>query len=272
MPTRRFDRYKSVLRRLWLPLTFTVLLPVCSAQENTTTQPVSTTREIVDTMVSQNEARAKALEGYVGRRIYGLHYRGFPGDRSAQMVVDVRYIAPGTKQFTVVSESGSKFILDHVLKRLLSGEQDAQDSKNSRALALTPQNYRFAFVGQESAGGRRLYVLSVKPKVENKFAYRGKIWIDGTDFAVVRIEAEPAKNPSFWISHTHIEEKYARFGAFWLPVENISTSKIRMLHGTAILKIEYRRYSVEGSFGASGASMATVTQARAASADNVPLE
>ena len=258
MCARRFDLWKSVLRRLCLPLFFAVLYPVCSARESTAIKPTLTAGEIVDSMVSRNEARANALEGYASRRVYELQYRGFPGDRSAEIVVDVRYIAPANKQFTVVSESGSKFIIDHVLKGLLSGEQDAQEAKNRRELALTPANYRFSFVGQEIAGERKLYVFSVTPRVKNKFAYRGKVWIDGTDFAVAKIEAEPAKNPSFWLNHTRIEEQYAKFGTFWLPVENISISRIRVLHGTATLKIEYGRYAVEGAPGAGEASAAGV--------------
>ena len=52
-------------------------------------------------------------------------------------------------------------------------------------------------------GGRRAEM--VEPKTKNKFLYRGTIWIDGKDFAVVRIKAEPAKNPSFWTKHSQIE-------------------------------------------------------------------
>ena len=39
------------------------------------------------------------------------------------------------------------------------------------------------------------YVLNVIPRTDEKFLYRGKIWVDAKDFAVTRIEAEPAKEP-----------------------------------------------------------------------------
>lgn len=255
-----FDLCKPILRRAWLPLALAGAVPVCCAQDGSPTQRILTVDEIVSAMVSHNQARAMALQGYVGRRTYDLQYRGFPDDRSADMTVEVRYIAPAVKQFTVISENGSKFIIDHVLKRLFLSEQEAQSSSNQKEIALGPQNYRFDLLGQEITSRRRLYVLRIVPKVANKFAYRGKVWIDGTDFAVVRIEAEPAKNPSFWISHTHIEQKYAKFGSFWLPVQNTSTSKIRVLHGTATLQIEYRDYAVDGSLGTRATSVhATAT-------------
>jgi hypothetical protein len=247
MSTRRLALCKSVLGCLWLPLAFVAWLPVCSAQEAGIKKPIPTVDQIVAAMVSRNEARTAALQGYVGGRMYELQSRGFPSDRSAEMVVEVRYVRPATKQFTVVSESGSKFIIDHVLKRLVSGEQEAEGLNNRKETALTPRNYRFDLLGQEITGQRRLYVLKVLPRVKNKFAYRGKIWIDGADFAIVKIEAEPAKSPSFWISHTHVEEEYAKFGCFWLPVQNTSTSKIRVLDGTATLRIEYQDYAMNGS-------------------------
>jgi hypothetical protein len=53
-------------------------------------------------------------------------------------------------------------------------------------------------VGYEPTGMGGQYVLRVSPKSRSKYVYRGKVWVDGTDFAVRRIEAEPAQNPSFW--------------------------------------------------------------------------
>ena len=52
-----------------------------------------TTEQVVDNLVRRNVERAQALEGYQGTRIYRLEYHGFPASRSAEMVVDARYIA-----------------------------------------------------------------------------------------------------------------------------------------------------------------------------------
>lgn len=249
------EAHKFFWRKFWPVLALTTCLWPGIAQGGNLKKPPLTAAQIVAIMVSRNEARATALKGYVGRRVYKLQYRGFPGDRSAQMVVEVRYTSPADKKFAVISESGSKFMINHVLKRLLSSEREAQRSRNRREIALTPKNYRFQLLGKEITGQDPLYVLAVHPKVKNKFVYSGKVWIDATDFAVVRIEAEPAKNPSFWISHTHIEQKYAKFGFFWLPVQNTSTSKIRILHGTATLWIEYQNYALNGNPGAGETSV-----------------
>ena len=63
--------------------------------------------------------------------------------------------------------------------------------------------------------------------------------MDARDFAVVRLEAQPAKNPSFWTKNGHIEEVYMKVSEFWLPVRNHSISEIR-LGGTAESTIHYK--------------------------------
>ncbi len=72
--------------------------------------------------------------------------------------------------------------------------------------------------GYESGSSGATYVLKVEPLTKDKFLYRGRIWVDAEDFAVVRLEAEPAKNPSFWIKNTAVEQVYAKVNDFWLPL------------------------------------------------------
>ena len=60
---------------------------------------------------------------------------------------------------------------------------------------------------------------------------------------MVRIEAVPAKNPSFWTKETRIEQAYAKVGEFWLPLSNRSSSAIR-LGGHADFTIDYQNYQI----------------------------
>jgi hypothetical protein len=86
-------------------------------------------------------------------------------------------------------------------------------------------------------------VLQVTPKVANKFTYRGKVWVSKDDYAVVRIQGEPAKNPSWWTNHASFESVYMRRGDVWLPARNVSSSHVR-IGGEATLTIEYGNYPV----------------------------
>jgi hypothetical protein len=98
-------------------------------------------------------------------------------------------------------------------------------------------------LGSESLDGRPAYILSVEPLKESKFLYRGKAWVDAMDFAVAKVEAEPAKNPSLLISRTLIRWTYAKTGSFWLPQRSRSESKIR-IGGSAVLTIDYGTYQI----------------------------
>lgn len=199
--------------------------------------------DVVRNLQQKNAERAAALEEFGGTRVYRMQYRGIPSDHDAEMVVTMTFHSPAAKQFSIVSQTGSKFIVDHVFMKLLEGEQEAASPENRRRTALSTENYDFALAGYESSpdGGR--YILDLLPKTKNKFLYRGKIWVDDKDFAVVHIEGEPGKNPSFWIKKTEIDHRYVKVDDFWLPAENHTESVIR-LGGRAILNIEYKDYKI----------------------------
>jgi hypothetical protein len=195
-------------------------------------------------MEDRNKERSERLRHYSSERHYHVEYHGFPGTIAASMDVEATYDAPSSKRFRVLSQTGSGLLIDHVLKKLLKSEQEA--ARDQSRTALTTENYTFGLVGSEVSDGRRFYVLQVEPRVERKLLYLGRIWVDGNDYAVEKIEAEPAQNPSFWIRKTEIHHVYSKIGDFWLPERNRSETKVP-IGGTAVLTIDYGVYRVEPS-------------------------
>jgi hypothetical protein len=210
-----------------------------------TVAPLST-EQVVKNLVGMNLQRAQALHAYHGTRTYRVEYRGFPRARSAEMVVDVKYQSPGTKEFTIQSATGSKMIIDEVFKKLLQAEKEALATEAQRRTALNGENYDFTLVGYESTPFGPMYVLSVAPRTKDKFLYRGRIWVDAKDFAVARLEAEPAKSPSFWTKNSEVTQVYMKVSDFWLPARNHSIAAIR-LAGRAELTIQYNDYQITGA-------------------------
>ncbi|MFY9560531.1 MAG: hypothetical protein WAQ52_09885 [Terriglobales bacterium] len=238
---------------LHIALVSVLILMCVGAWQPATAQPSNTpaieppaalsAEQVVENLVRRNLARAQALGAYHGTRVYRLEYRGFPSSKSAEMTVDVEYRSPGTKEFSIRSETGSHFLIERVFQKLLQSEKEALTEENQARVALNNDNYRFALSGYESLPTGLAYILSVEPRTNNKLLYRGRIWVDAEDFAVVRIEAAPAKNPSFWTRETKIEQVYAKVGNFWLPISNRSTSAIR-LGGHASFTIDYQDYQI----------------------------
>ena len=200
-------------------------------------------QEIVSRMNARNQARAMALHAYRSTRIYQVSYKGFPKNLSAKAVVRLEFTAPDHKQFTMVSEEGSKLLVNRVIRKALESEQEAATPDFRKRSSLNESNYEFQFVKGDSEAGRPCYVLQVTPKREDKFLYDGRICVDAADYAVVRIDAKPAKNPSFWISRAHIDSRNKKVGEFWFPASTRSTSHVR-LGGDAELDIDYDDYQV----------------------------
>jgi hypothetical protein len=202
-----------------------------------------TLEQVVDNLVEKNAERVLALQSYQSRRFYRLDYTGFPTSLKAEMVVDMLYEAPATKSYKIVSQSGPKWMIDRIFKGLMQAEQEALNSKNRERVALDRRNYEFSGMEFQDASDGCSYVLTVQPKISNKLLYRGRVWVNDKDFAVCRIEAEPAKNPSIWIKSTAIHHIYKKLGDFWFPSENESTSTMRV-GGRAVLSIKYRNYEI----------------------------
>jgi hypothetical protein len=213
------------------------------ALNSTSIEPGLTAETIVERLMEHNQRRAAALRGFEGKRTYQLSYHGFPSSKDAEMEIVAHYQAPDGKSFDVLSESGSKTLQNKIFARLLESERETSSVDSQREFGLTKENYKFTLLGSRPSIYGGCYRMAVEPKHDTKFLYRGEICVNAADYAVETIDAEPAKNPSFWIKKTHIEHRYQKIGEFWLPESNRTVSNVRM-GGTATLNIQYTAYEL----------------------------
>jgi hypothetical protein len=120
-----------------------------------------------------------------------------------------------------------------------------------QATQITPDNYNFRFAGADFDRGRPAYVFEISPKVQSRYTIKGRIWLDGEDFAISRIEGSPAKKPSIWISRTQFVHTYEKYGMFWLAATNTSQSESPWFGRTQIL-ISYTDYQIRSGEKSSG--------------------
>jgi hypothetical protein len=211
------------------------------AQQATVSAPMNA-EQVMQHVVQMNEQRAHALETYTSTRSYHLECHCL-SHKTADMVVQAEYDAPNKKVFTIVSESGSGTVRSRVFKKLLEAEQESMREENQQRSAITPDNYTFRLTDYQKIDGNEFYVLEVGPLTKNKFLFRGRIWVDAKDFAIAKVEGEPAVNPSWWTVKTDFKRSYQKTGRFWLPESNDSETKIRIF-GTAVLTIRYGKYQI----------------------------
>jgi hypothetical protein len=203
--------------------------------------PLPGADEVVSRMVERDNQRQSALEGYTAMRRYVLENREFR--KRAEMLVRLTCGKDGSKHFDIVSFSGWGGARSHVFSRLLKAEEEASEPHARDESRMIPQNYLFEMAGKEELNGRLAYVLAVTPKEPKKYLIHGKIWIDADDYAIVRMEGGPVKNPSFWIKSVHFKHMYEKQGEFWLPAMDDSVTSVRIF-GSTELTIEYFDYSL----------------------------
>ena len=91
-----------------------------------------TSTQIVDEMLRHNQARADGLKHYQSVRHYEVELHGVFAKIGAKLVVEADYDAISGKTFRVVSQSGSRLLVDKVLKRLLESEKGRRTRTRSR--------------------------------------------------------------------------------------------------------------------------------------------
>ena len=209
---------------------------IASAQ---TGDPLPSAEDVVAKMMQFDAQRQSELTGYTALR----HYAATNKKRHAEMLVRVSCDSSGAKEFTIVSEEGSGSIRKHVFHKLLSEETEASRRRTRSSTRLIPDNYQFQIVGRETLETGPAYVLSVVPKTRNKYLIDGKIWVDANDYSIVRIEGQPARNPSFWVRSVHFVHTYQKVDQFWFASSTHTTSEIRIF-GEAELTIDNSDYSL----------------------------
>jgi hypothetical protein len=227
--------------KLVINKTFLVLI-VLSAIGNSQPQaasPLPSVGDVIANMVKFDAVRQSEMTGYMAVR----HYTAVTNKRKAEMLVRIVCASDGTKQFSVLTEEGSGAIRKHVLHKLLKEEEEASHRGTREDTRLIPANYEFRLIGKESLDSGPAYVLEVSPKTSNKYLINGKIWVDARDYSIVRIEGQPARNPSFWVHGVHFVHTYQKIGQFWFASSTHTTSEVRIF-GTAELTIDNSGYAL----------------------------
>jgi hypothetical protein len=220
---------------LWAVVLFSLPAAGLSGAQDTS---LPTANEVVERMVQRDGQRQILTHGYAGMRRYVLENDGM--HKHAEMLVRVNGDPDGTKHFEILSEQGWKAAQKHVLRKMLESESQTSAPEAREKTRLCSDNYEFHMAGLV-VGDRSAYAIDVKPKRNDKLLFEGRIWVDAEDYALVRAEGNPAKNPSFWTKHIHFVHTYEKQGGFWFPLSTESVTDARIF-GRTDLTIEYFDY------------------------------
>jgi hypothetical protein len=143
-------------------------------------------------------------------------------------------------RFDIISERGSDYMRNKVLKAVLKREQELIAEGHAARSTLCPANYEFTDAEASSDGVR--YVL-LKPKRKDVLLVEGRMVLspDGTE--LLRVEGRLSKNPSFWTSSVNVIRYYGRLDGVRVPVSTESIAKVKFA-GLSRLEVEYDYESI----------------------------
>ncbi|MGO9337221.1 MAG: hypothetical protein ACLPY1_06905 [Terracidiphilus sp.] len=196
-----------------------------------TAAPSPSADEVIARMSARDAQRASAAGGYTGNRQYVLDNPRF--DKKARMEVRVTCAADGTESFQVVSEQGWKSA-NLLLRKMLESESETSIPLEHPKNRVTSDNYEFQMIESTPLDGRLAYVIDVIPKRQDVVLFRGRIWVDAEDYALARVEGEPAKITSVWIHSVHFTQVYRKSGEYWFPWSTTSITEARILGKTEV--------------------------------------
>ena len=219
--------------------TLAIVFSAVTTASSQISDPLPSADDVVAKMMRADAERRSELTGYTALR----RYVAVNQDRRAEMVVRLDCSPDGAKHFTVISEAGSSSIRKHAFSKMLTEETMASRRVTRDDSRITPTNYTFNMLGQDTLDTGPAYVLAIIPKIENKYLIQGRIWVNPKDYSIVRIEGRPAQDPSFWVHDVHFIHTYQRVGQFWFASSTHSTSEIRIF-GRSELTIENSNYAL----------------------------
>ncbi len=211
-------------RGMSFALALSVTIVAASSASGQTRAGSPSAEAIAASMKKARVANRARLRPYVVTRVYKL-FGDDGSDEKSEVTADVTFTPPHLKQYAIVESTGSSLGLK-IVRKMLDGE--TQIVRDFGATDLSLANYQFRLLGEEPLAGRRCFIVELSPRRKEKKLLRGNMWIDADTYLLRRVEAEPAKDPSFWLTDVRLELVYGDVEGMWLQVSSQFTTNVRI--------------------------------------------
>ncbi len=145
-------------------------------------------------------------------------------------------------RYEIVSQRGSEYVLNKVLRAVLAREQELIGKGQSDRAELTPANYDFR---EPAAQGKGVRYILIKPKREDMLLVDGRLVLNQDGTELLRVEGRLAKNPSFWTSTVNIIREFARLDGVRVPMTTESIARLKFA-GLSRMMVRYEYESING--------------------------
>jgi outer membrane lipoprotein-sorting protein len=192
------------------------------------------------------KARIDHVESYTVTEHYAV-YRGKDETHpAAEMTVQTLYRKDSGKSYTILSESGSEFIRNHVLRTLLDNEKNLNLPGTVEHSWFTSANYEMQLKpgGVQLLSGRECLTLAITPRRKATNMIAGTLWVDAKDGSIVQIVGTATQSPSIFTGPAQVMRLYASVNGFAMATQAKAVSDSFLL-GRTTVTIDYRNYQIQ---------------------------
>lgn len=150
--------------------------------------------------------------------------------------------AEGQFSYTVLRETGSPYIRNNVLRKVLQSEEKLFATGDPSRAAFTAANYELDGGEPAEPGVVKLFA---KPRRHDVALVDGAVFVTSGDADLLRVEGRLARNPSFWTTRVDVVKKYDRVGGVRVPVRLDTVAQLR-LAGSSTLSVTYEYKEING--------------------------
>ena len=199
--------------------------------------------QLVDAAV---KARVDHVAGYTVLEHYAVYRGGDETHPAAEMTVRTEYKAETGKSYTILSQSGSTFIQNHVLATLLDREKQINLLGNREHSWITSDNYemQLKYGVLERIDDRDCLAVAITPKHKAPNLIEGTLLVDAKDGSIVRLEGAASQSPSIFTGPAQVMRHYANVNGYAMATNARAVSESFLL-GRTVVTIDYRDYQIQ---------------------------
>jgi hypothetical protein len=145
-------------------------------------------------------------------------------------------------RYEIVSEGGSEYIRNRVLKAVLEREREIIGAGQTARGDFSTANYEFT---EAQANGRGVRYILLKPRRKDILLVDGRMVLNQDGTELLRVEGRLAKNPSFWTSLVNVIREFARLDGVRVPVAQESIAKLKFA-GLSRMMVRYEYETING--------------------------
>jgi len=201
-------------------------------------------------VIAKVDAAVKARVDHIASYSVTEHYAVYRGKDdahpAAEMTVRTDYRKETGKTYTILSQSGSEFILKHVLASILDREKEINQPGIREHSWIISANYEMKLKpgGVQQLDGRNCLALTISPWHKAANLIEGTLWVDVNDGAIVRLEGTATQSPSIFTGPAQVERRYANVNGFGMATRAKAISDSFLL-GRTVVTIDYRDYHIQ---------------------------